>query len=746
MKENLKRYSIFTLLIMVCNFFMPISMLVANASSNLTVSYLDSIDTLYNNVSSYIDNEIANNPDYLSDEAYKKGIDTFDIEVESLYLEYQNAKSDAEEGISFNELMLNGSGSVTLDPDYVIEGFDVSNLPLEVLEVYTIDEVCGFINDQYFKDYFDSFTDFDTNKVSIIDGYKTDYNNIVNTIDNIKLNIDNNVLDINNYIESEEALGNSVYNLVDDKDVLEAYEELKLELDEFLLDIDLLEDNTNKINEFNEKVSYLINSFNDNNKTWEDNGLKLDIDNLILEYTNTLNTIDTDTDFNNVINSYLYLYDLDSIYQDLMTRISNYLEVKPSYEEDINTYIASLVEMYNRIPVDDIIKTIHDNYFNDLYLSDNENVKILTNLVDLDGFEDSYKEELFNRILTFKGLELKDNSNYDIKFDYENIVIYGLKGEFNSEEFINNFREYNISDDIDVISIFDYDVNDLNKIINITINDNYKLGFIINSDIDNNNIVNEDDLVLLTAIYLEDSSDDYNIKYIDINNDDKFDMNDIITMSNSFGLITLNEEEVDASYRIESFEDDNNVYYEIYLDSNGIVNGIDFKLGYSSDILLSDVESEYDFVYNDQDNIVRLVGLGDFDNGNLLVRLTFEKQEESETTIVNLNGSIYGYNEINDLSTSNSIYRTLDNEEESNEVVPTNNIVSSSNDNDYYEEDIKEVPVKEDNKIKEEKIDDKNNEIIWGSVIKVIIVVFLGTLIIYFLNKNEDEEFFKRRK
>ena len=289
---------------------------------------------------------------------------------------------------------------------------------------------------------------------------------------------------------------------------------------------------------------------------------------------------------------------------------------------------------------------------------------------------------------------------------------------------------------ITYIPIFVGDTNELDFIL---VDDNYKLDVIINGDLNNNGYVDEEDLDLLMNNISNDSTDD--LELMDINNDGLVNMNDVVEMGSLLGLINVSEDEVEANFEIKSYEDEKNVYYEIYLVSNGVINGIDLSLNYSDDLTFKEFVSDYELLVN-VDDVINVLGYGDFNNGDMLLKLVFEKSSESLNTELSVNGNIYGNGDNSNLILLDVISRK-DEVKEDAVVENTSNVVYEEVE-DIEEEIAAAEQEEEKDKLVSEEVSD--SEIIWGNVIKIVIVVLLGTLIIYFLNKDEDGEFLKDDK
>ena len=736
MKKRLKMYAGFTLLVMVCNFFMPLTMLVANASSSVISDFLNTLEGVYNNLDSKIEASKAED-DYLNNvDGYKEVIDTIDEEVDSFYLDYSDSLLESK-NISINELLLATNSGFTLDTDEIIVDYNFDDLSDDVFAVITQTDLENKIIEYYFSDDNVNLNSYNANYSGIVSDYKATYNNAVNDLETIISNIDLFISDIDQYILNEETNGNKANLLIDGENVYDLLNNIKEEVNTYKNNIDLSDDISSLINDYNNRSYDIYLGFFNVNETWENNGIKDEIDTLYNSYNSLKNSIEGETSITDtLIDSYISIMELEADYLDLIDRINNYLEYKISDKENMDSYLENLNNIYNEYNIASCYEKIKLLLTDDV-LSDNENIKVLAKLTIIEDLDEEIKEIIFNSMINFRGFKLLSEDKYQLGFNKDNIIIYNLINKDDLLDIYNNFTEYDINDESILYNPVFVDVD--NTLSYVLVDDNYKLNIIINGDLNGNGYVEEEDLSLLASSISEKNLED--LELMDINNDGLVNMSDVVEMGSLLGLINVSEDEVEAKYEIKSYEDDNNVYYEIYLVSNGIVNGIELDVKYSSDLTFKEYTSEYNVLVNNTDEL-NILGYGDFNNGDMLLKLVFEKNNDSLSSELNINGNIYGNGNNLNIFLSDVISR---NEEEKEVIVEnTTNII---------EEEVEEpediiVDEVEEEKEKDELVSEEvsDSEIIWTNVIKIVVVVLLGTLIIYFLNKDEDEDFLKDNK
>ena len=149
MKKRLKMYAGFTLLVMVCNFFMPLTMLVVNANSSVISDFLNTLEGVYSALDSKIEASKLED-DYLNNvDGYKEVIDTIDEEVDSFYLDYSDSLLESK-NISINELLLATNSGFTLGVDEVLVDYDFDSLSDDVFTVISQIDLENKIIDYYF--------------------------------------------------------------------------------------------------------------------------------------------------------------------------------------------------------------------------------------------------------------------------------------------------------------------------------------------------------------------------------------------------------------------------------------------------------------------------------------------------------------------------------------------------------------------------------------------------------------------
>lgn len=730
MKKSLRHVALFTLLVLVCNFFMPIVMIV-NAVSTQFANYFGDFDTKVVNINNSI-LENKNNQKYVDDVAYKVAIDTIEKEVSDInnnhaLLVYNNNSINLTKLIlnSNNTLLINNYNSLGLTEDLIINDYDYTNIDSSIISTLGEDNIINLVINNIFYDNDIKISNY-VNINNKINELINTYDNYIQQLNDIISHIDSVNTDINNYYNSEIVLGNIPNMIIDNKNVYDLLSGLKNDINEYILSINILEDLViNKdINDFNVRLNKIETNFYDNNSYWKSNGLLNRIDNLKDNYEDIdeliKNNINIDQD---LIDNYIKLIGFDSIYNTLINDINNYLERKPSDINDINNYLVDLnnyYDIYSSDKVYDIIRNIisNDNSY--------ETIRLLEKLTALEIDED-IRKSIYDVMINNIKIGLLDESNSYIGVNDKNIILYNVLSDIsnlNNNLFVRNLNNQDIN----------YSINLSDN--TIIVDNGYVFKILVSGDINNNGILDEEDLNLL--IDKINNNDIDNIDLLDINNDKKVDTLDVVKLASILNLVTLGEKIENPSYRIVKTYDDDYVYYEVYLDTLSIVNGIKFDFNYTNIDYVS-YETDKNIYLVNENNTLKLLGYGDFSDNTLLVKFTFKRLSNNDNIEVNLNGSAYTINNIDNLLAFDLIEKEVVKDNENKNLVKTNNIIDdSSNDVNNDSLDKNDIVVSDISKEDVEK-----EEILWGNIIKVIIIVLLGTLIIYFLNKNEDEEFLK---
>lgn len=734
MKKSLRHIALFTLLILVCNFFMPIVMMV-NAVSTQFTNYFADFDSKIVNINNDI-LEKKGSQNYIDSVAYKVAVDTIyknvsDINTNHATLVYNNNTINLTRLIlnSNNTLLINNYNSLGLTEDLIINNYDYDAIDPNIISTLGEDNIINLIINNIFHDNDVLISDYINvdDKINELVGI---YNNYINTFNSIIGDVDNLKNDVDNYYNNEISLGNVPNMTINDSNVYDLLENIKSDIKNYILSIEVLDTLTinNNISDFNSRLTEVENSFYNNNSNLSNNNLLNRIDSLKNDYENVdnlvKNSISIDQD---LIDNYIKLIGFDDAYNILMNDINNYLERKPSDSDAVNNYLVDLNNYYNIYSSEKVYDIIRNIISND---NSYEMIKLLEKLTALDNLDDDIRKSIYDVMINNIQIGLLDESNYYIGSNEKNIILYNVLNNINDLD--NNLFVKNLNDQYINFSI-DYSNN------TITVDNGYVFKILINGDINNNDILDEEDLSLL--IDKINNNDLDNTYLLDINNDKKVDTLDVVKLASILNLITLGDEIENASYRIVKTYDENYVYYEVYLDTLGVVNGIKFNLNFSNIDYVS-YETDKNIYLVNENNTLKLLGYGEFSNNTLLVKLTFKRLPNNDNIEVNLNGSVYTVNNIDDLLAFDLIEKEVKNDNKNNDdnkIIKTNNIIDDT-DNIDTDDTLKKDDIVVSDISKEEV---KKDEIIWGSIIKVIIIVLLGTLIIYFLNKNEDEEFLK---
>ena len=142
----------------------------------------------------------------------------------------------------------------------------------------------------------------------------------------------------------------------------------------------------------------------------------------------------------------------------------------------------------------------------------------------------------------------------------------------------------------------------------------------------------------------------------------------------------------------------------------------------------------------------KLIGLDDFTNDERLITICYTDTKDMEEDIIfNIIGSItyldskekITINEISSVIPKKIVNDNIPKQEETKVIYVDNNVNNDDNSSDEPSKDNKPT---NDNKNDNNKDVKEDNENLLPNIIKIVVIVLLGTLIVYFMNKNEKEE------
>lgn len=751
-----KKITIFTILIMVFNFIVPNAMMIVNAeSTNNVLQKITNIETSIHSINTLIEEQKSDTL-YETDTKTKVSVNYFETSFNEEVNNFLSIKEELSEGVRLSELVVYADDSVITEKytKYINMGntdtiifitsleeikFDYSYLDEylvshdEVITLFTVSELETLINSKYLNDIEIIINSYNITK---LDNLKTSYDTIISTIDNEITVLNSYTNLVKDYEENELLLNNNPDMLVDNQNIYDLFNNQNLLLENLKDQVNL--DNTSSISSelttIKENIKSIYDKFvlNNNDFTLLNNEITL-LESEYLDNINKLNTYLTtkgltindidinniDSDFINITNEFKKLKDK---YDLLVSNIEKYLLRRPSD----STLVSEELELLNNYV------TTHDlsNYKNileniALEIETEDQTDLLLNSVLLSN-------DTLNSLkilkLSFYEIKLLDETNYKMLLK-DNLMIIDIVKTLDIDLLLSNISydysfELTSENGIYYILFKDRDNKDLIKYqvkLKNDLNDDYKL--------------DDEDLLLLKKLLLTDYEES-DLLLNDFNSDSILDIKDLTDLDNLLNSVYSTNEEINSNFYVKKTLDNNLVIYEIYLESNGIVNGFTFDINTSSDLKFKEYATTYDILLDNELNPTKLVGNGSFENNTLLIKLVYEIDIESNQTTFNLNNGMI----VNNNGFVNSNLTNLDIISRVEEVKQTNNI-SSEKEEVVILDKIEDKEEEKENK-PTVKIDasDEEDKISISNVVKVILVILLGVLIIYFLNKQDEKE------
>lgn len=751
-----KKITIFTILIMVFNFIVPNAMMIVNAeSTNNVLQKITNIETSIHSINTLIEEQKSDTL-YETDTKTKVSVNYFETSFNEEVNNFLSIKEELSEGVRLSELVVYADDSVITEKytKYINMGntdtiifitsleeikFDYSYLDEylvshdEVITLFTVSELETLINSKYLNDIEIIINSYNITK---LDNLKTSYDTIISTIDNEITVLNSYTNLVKDYEENELLLNNNPDMLVDNQNIYDLFNNQNLLLENLKDQVNL--DNTSSISSelttIKENIKSIYDKFvlNNNDFTLLNNEITL-LESEYLDNINKLNTYLTtkgltindidinniDSDFINITNEFKKLKDK---YDLLVSNIEKYLLRRPSD----STLVSEELELLNNyVTTYDLsnYKNILENIALEIETEDQTDLLLNSVLLSNDTLN-----SLKILKLSFYEIKLLDETNYKMLLK-DNLMIIDIVKTLDIDLLLSNISydysfELTSENGIYYILFKDRDNKDLIKYqvkLKNDLNDDYKL--------------DDEDLLLLKKLLLTDYEES-DLLLNDFNSDSILDIKDLIDLDNLLNSVYSTNEEINSNFYVKKTLDNNLVIYEIYLESNGIVNGFTFDINTSSDLKFKEYATTYDILLDNELNPTKLVGNGSFENNTLLIKLVYEIDIESNQTTFNLNNGMI----VNNNGFVNSNLTNLDIISRVEEVKQTNNIPSEKEEvvildkiEDKEEEKENKPTVKIDASDEEDKISISN-------VVKVILVILLGVLIIYFLNKQDEKE------
>lgn len=746
MKKTKKIITILMLISMISSFLSP---LCVNAlTSGDVYNYITNTKTTYNNLKTKL--EVSKNETkYIDDETFKFAIDLIEKNVENdnntlneneLLLDNKVSLKSLIETY-FNEKLeeynLNFSNDILLDVN-ILEAIKYTKDEVEYT-LLTKDEISNVLINNYFKTLNDNIVAYNSFYNDKITEYETVYNNLKTKKENTILYINNLINDSKTYKDNELLLSNNPNMDVDNEDVITLLKEKISYLESIVFTIDNYKQLDSKIDDIKNDANRIYNTFKSNNKDY----IALGLDVLLNDLNNKYNLVDTTIDKTNYynLNNISVLKDVVDNENNLVlinAKIEEYLERRPSDTVTINTLLSNINEKRNELNKELAIKYLEEMIDNN-DLTEEDNIDKLYELLPLTYINKEIKERIYTIKLSF----------YDINIESEDITFEIKDKYFIIDTLINVTKEvleqniiyrnlYEIDDD----GKFEISIYDKNDVLIRT----YKI--IIRGDLNNDLSLDNIDINLFRdKLLTKEELNEEELFKLDFNGDLKVDFEDLMIANNK-----VNGSEVDvtttANYVITTTKEDNKIYYTITLKTDNVVTGILFDINISNNLDFDSITYLNDKLkVNDITNPTRIIGIEDFINDEKLITLCYEDtkdmEEDSIFSMVDVISYLSNKEKINIKEISNVIPKKVVNVELPKEEAKVIYIDNSINDDSNNSSNNSSKTPSDDNKQDDNKnIEDnkENEENLLPSILKIALIVLLGTLIVYFMNRNEKEE------
>lgn len=748
MKRTKKFITIIMLVSILSGFFSP---LYVNAlTSGDVYNYITNTKTTYQSVKQKIDAS-KNEEKYNVDKDFKFAVDLIERFVDGYDTTLNENELLLDNKVSLKNLIENyfpeklEEYSLNFQDDILLDVNTLENIEYTKDEnnytLLTKEEISNVLIENYFKELNDnivSYNNFYNDKVAL---YLTTYNKLTDEIENAKIEIKDLIYKVNEYKNSELLLNNNPNMDIDDKDVISLLEEKISTLENTFVTLDNYKTLKNDIDDIKNEAISIYNKFELNNRNYIDLGLDVKINELNDKYNITDSSIDKTNYYNlDNISSLIDVVTNENNLELLNISINTYLERRQSDTLAINNLLSNINE--KRVTLN---KEVAINYLEGMVdntdLTNEDNVDKLYKLTYLNFIKEETKEKIYNAKLSFYSFDLKDKTNYDYEIYKEYFIINTLT-KIDENELINN-----ISYD------YRYLVKYSNEKLELTLfdkNDNlirtYEI--IIKGDLNNDKNLDYTDIELFRDKLLKNEEiKEIDLIKLDFNKDNEVTFDDLVLARDKVNNIIQIGDTTEASYVITKTKEDNKVYYTVTLKTDGKVTGLIFDLNTSSNLSFDSIT-----YLNDKLNIdditkpTKLIGLDDFTNDERLITICYTDTKDMEEDIIfNIIDSItyldskekVTINEISSVIPKKIVNDNIPKQEETKVIYVDNNV---NNDDNSSNEPSKDNKPTNDNKNDDNKDVKEDNENLLPNIIKIVVIVLLGTLIVYFMNKNEKEE------
>ena len=773
MKKLNNKLTIVTLFLMICNFFIaPIANVFAESSTAVD-SYIYDINSKSSDIdSTFISSR--NSLDYTNNASFKYSVDSFYSEYNSFKNIYNNYINNLGDSISVRKVLVDSNSPL-------LEEYDSNKIKNEIVYFKNVQDVTYYnsetnldeilitgtsladlINKTYFLEYYNKYDDFLINYNSHISKYKNYYDKIINDYNESKDIINNYILEINKFIKNEQSKGNNPNVLYKGTNVIDSLNSCIEKLD-IALNKALSTSYNNDFDSIMNEATNIKDSFFDNNKNItsdlieETNSLKNQYKDNYDKLSDLFESVSIDIssiDYSSIENLDKYkisefvslfedIYNLDNEYKDLDKKIDSYLNRMPSESSIISNSFDDLNNYYDKINKEKLLD-LYNKFVYNANLSDEDIVDVL---LLFDYLSDSQYKYLINAKKSFYNISLINESKYKIDITKNYLIIRGFDN-IKKSSFYDNLNYNGLKFEL----IGTSDILDKNTILKLYDREGkylYSLSIIIKNDVNGDGLVNKKDVDALKNKVLYQKFNNYDKIASDINNDNVLNINDVVELNKIVNKVKTNKGDK-SSFKIlvnESFE---YVTYNIYLNTNGVVNGFEFNIKTSSNLKFVKANSFDGVNYFNNNGIIRVVGLGTYKDNSLILKITFKKNLNSNDDInFILEHGIITFDNLkysDGLNHKNIIKYKCDKEEVEIVNLNSNNSTNNINQNKITldKKDSSSSSAPEKTKITEKDLNDQ--DIAWSNVIKIAIIVLLGALIIYFLNKDTEVDFEENEK
>ena len=749
--KNKKIFTILILITMLCSIINP-SIMAVEAEEITINDYINSLNTNINSINYKLEqskNNISSNDiDYESALlTIESDISNFNNKINNLNNEISNinlsdlVQNNTELNNKYNDYLSKGCNDQTININNITNincTYEENNLIISKNFIEK-DEIINQIYTNYIKPIKDEIINYNNNYDNKINEYKEIFNNYFdneykNTLQTTEITYNK----IKNFITNNQTSGNKtneleVFNsITEDLNTIKNYKTAC---------------NINEITNIKNNINTLVTSINNKstifynkNKTYIELGLDTKItdltnkyNDLINSYKNWLNT--KNIDINNITDEQMIL-SIDNEFSNLFTKTVDITNEYNSLNNEINTYLERMIsdkETLNNLMQDlntinsklntNIIFTYIENLIEQSNLSDEDTVDRLMFVKNFQ-IKESTKEKLINIKNSFYTFNI---NNYNYKIANDKIILYNIKTI--PTDLITNIV-YNATFRLENNILYLNDKND--NLLN-------KYEIVLSGDLNSDYKLDEQDLDLLYQLIVSDEQEQLTLG--DLNKDNILDIIDLGLLSD---LVNNNQNiTTTSSYRITKSIKDNTITYNIYLKSDGEVSGFSYKIKTSKDLTLNKIITNNKVLIKDD----LVIGYGSFKDNDLLLSIVYDQNniKEDYTTFEIYDGIITFNNSYND-SNYKDIVKNI---KEETTPANTNNVTNTNSNNNVVVQDLvesKEEPTvtKEELKDNDKNVtitsleEDNNDKIEWKNVIKVIVVVLLGALIIYFLSKEDN--------